>query len=148
MVSAHDVLINTVGLHISIMVIWAGTVAIGYLQWFVLLPRVRRRWFEHVDGVTGRPGRGLGFGLELRSRPSDGWCSNNGVRGDRLQASSRDDHGPLCRNRRVFGIFERVRDGGGRQDRAGRQGVERARGLARLVWCACRERDADWVGST
>src|SRR5262249_23359146 len=46
--------------------------------------------------------------------------------GDRLQASSRDDHGPLCRNRRVFGICERVRDGREWQDRAGRQGVERA----------------------
>ena len=46
-----------------------------------------------------------------------------------LQASSRDDHGPLCRNRRVIGKLERVRCG-----------CERARSFARPRLPASRRR--------
>ena len=42
---------------------------------------------------------------------------------------ARDDHGLLCRDRRVIGSFERVRCGCLRQDREGGEGSERTGGL-------------------
>src|SRR5207247_9721196 len=50
-----------------------------------------------------------------------------------LQASLRDDHGPLCRNRRVVGILERLRCGCEWQDCSGRQSAERAGCVDQLV---------------
>ena len=48
----------------------------------------------------------------------------NGVRTGRPQASSRDSHGALCRDRRVAGTEQRVRGGWDRTDRARGQGGE------------------------
>ena len=48
----------------------------------------------------------------------------NGVRTGRPQASSRDSHGALCRDRRVAGTEQRVRGGWHRTDRPRGQGGE------------------------
>src|SRR5262249_61722595 len=50
-----------------------------------------------------------------------------------LQASSKDDHDVLCRNRRVFGKRVRVRDRRSGQDDPRGQGGERAGGSRRLA---------------
>src|ERR1700739_5030025 len=63
-----------------------------------------------------------------------------------LQASTRDDHGSLCRNRRVFGMLERVRGGCEREDRSGGQGGERARGADGLVWLTGVWAEPGWAG--
>src|SRR5438552_13787629 len=93
-----------------------------------------------VDGVTG--------GAEVQARRSSLklMVSNQRSRRCPLQASSRDDHGPLCRNRRVIGILERVRCGRERQDRWRGQGCERACGADRLVWFAWVWAGADRAG--
>src|ERR1700685_3165066 len=66
-----------------------------------------------------------------------------------LQASTRDDHGPLCRNRRVIGMLERVRCGCERQDRSGGQGRDPAGSADRILWFArgygCADRAGGWA---
>src|SRR5436305_12800219 len=115
-----------------------------------------------VDGVTGwrrcsKPlarygaldgalARGLRWALPGRWSSLKLMVSNQRSRACPLQASSRDDHGPLCRNRRVIGIRERVRCRGGRQDRSREQGFERACGADRLVWIARVWPGADRAG--
>src|SRR5450631_3860805 len=63
-----------------------------------------------------------------------------------LQASSRDDHGLLCRNRRVIGMLQHLRFGLERDDRAGGQGGERAGGADWVVPVAGLEPGADRLG--
>ena len=67
----------------------------------------------------------------------------NGVRTGRPQASSRDSHGALCRDRRVAGTEQRVRGGWDRTDRPGGQGGERARGADSVPRPARPGGDAD-----
>src|SRR5258705_13920068 len=62
-----------------------------------------------------------------------------------LQASSRDDHGPLCRNRRVIGMLERLRCRCEREDRSRGQGCDRAGGADRLVGFAWLWLAAGWA---
>src|SRR5688572_15285162 len=58
-----------------------------------------------------------------------------GVERSRLgrSSSTRDDHGALCRDRRVVERREHLRGGWERQDRPGRPGGERAGGSSGLV---------------
>ena len=63
-----------------------------------------------------------------------------------LQASSEDDHGPLCGDRRVFGSIERLRRGRRREDRAGGEDRQRAGGADRLVRRARARSGADRPG--
>ncbi len=75
---------------------------------------------DPVDGVTGRR-RGVAGQAVV---PHTDGVAESGA--NLLQASRRDDHGLLCRNRRVIGMLERLRCGCERQDRARGQGCERA----------------------
>src|SRR5215210_7621429 len=64
-----------------------------------------------------------------------------------LQASSRDDHGLLCTNRRVIGTIKRVRRGWNRQDHSREEGCERtgcADGMDRFPGV---RREPGWPGS-
>ena len=82
-----------------------------------------------LDAVMGRQ---PGLGGWAAVPQSDGVRS--GVRAGRPQASSRDSHGPLCRDRRVVGTEQRVRGG-----------CRRARSCARPRWRASRRR---WSASS
>src|SRR5215468_9186468 len=74
--------------------------------------------------------------------------SNQRSRDGPAPTSSRDDHGPLCRNRRVSGILERLRCGRDRPNRSRGQDRQRARGAHRLVrfigLCADPDRPGGW----
>src|SRR6266850_8154456 len=69
-----------------------------------------------------------------------------GVRLGLLQASWRDDHGVLCRYRRVIGKRQLMRCGRNRANRARGQGGQRARDLDRMVPRSGDCGDADRVG--
>jgi hypothetical protein len=96
---------------------YAAGLAVGYWQGTRDLVRnwgMARRWepameealcVHHLDGVTGRQPTVV---MEVVVPQSDG-VGNHGVRLGLLQASSRDDHGALCRYRRVIGKREPVR---------------------------------------
>jgi hypothetical protein len=58
--------------------------------------------------------------------PQNDGVNQNGVWRCQLQASSRNDHELLCRNRCVFGRLVRLRHRCDRQDRPGREGSQRA----------------------
>src|SRR5271166_1793321 len=89
-----------------------------------------------VDGVTGlhRASRSLASALWVARSLAAGLCGRVVVpqtedvikrsRASPLQASLRDDHDLLCRDRRVIGILERLRGGRGRQDHAGAEDCE------------------------
>src|SRR5262249_39580370 len=112
---------------------------------------------ELVDGVTGlaKPAarslqryvvaRSLAACLARRSSLRL-MVSSQRSRTCPLQASSRDDHEPLCRNRRVIEMFERVCCGRERQDCSGGQDCERAGGVHCLVWFTRARGDADRTG--
>src|SRR5215471_3355666 len=74
--------------------------------------------------------------------------SNQRSRDGPAPTSSRDDHGPLCRNRRVSGILEHLRCGRERPNRSRGQDRERTRGADRLVrfigLCADPDRPGGW----
>src|SRR6202048_3646873 len=59
---------------------------------------------------------------------------------------SRDDHGLLCRNRRVIGTVKRMRVGRRRQDRSRGEGRERAGGADCVAWQSRSCDDADRAG--
>src|SRR5271165_5970580 len=96
-----------------------------------------RQGFDlRVDGVTGlhRASRSLASALWVARSLAAGLCGRVVVpqtedvikrsRASPLQASLRDDHDLLCRDRRVIGILERLRGGRGRQDHAGAEDCE------------------------
>src|SRR5216684_4270390 len=103
-------------------------------------PRRSARSIEiFVDGVTGRGFAEGRSSLKLMvSKPESSFRP--------LQASSRDDHDLLCRNRRVIGMLERVHCGCEREDCAGGEGGERARGTDCLVRVAGVWGRTHWVG--
>src|SRR5882724_10101086 len=72
--------------------------------------------------------------------------SKNGVGLSLLQASARDDHGVLCRYRRLIGKREPVRCRRDGADRSRGEGSQRARGADRLVQPLGARGDADWAG--
>src|ERR1700730_10112751 len=90
-------------------------------------PRSACRWGNGPAG-TEQAARSLRRYLVARSRAAclARWRSSLRLmvsiqrsRASPLQASSRDDHELLCRNRRIIGMLERVYFGRERQDRAG-----------------------------
>ncbi len=60
---------------------------------------IRPRWHN------GRANEGVRIRVVIPQ--NDGVVTESGLRW--LQASSEDDHGPLCRDRRVFGSIEHLR---------------------------------------
>src|ERR1700730_6255125 len=114
-----------------------------------------RRWGNGPAG-TEQAARSLRRYLVARSRAAclARWRSSLRLmvsiqrsRASPLQASSRDDHELLCRNRRIIGMLERVYFGRERQDRAGGEGAERAGCADRLVRFARIWPRADRTGS-
>jgi hypothetical protein len=110
------------------------------------IPNPRSRRFvqknnRFLDGVTGRQ-RTMVAAVAVPQSDE----VRNGVRLGLLQASSRDDHGVLCRYRCVIGKCEPVRRRRDRADYARGQGCERARGPDRMVcrFRACRGGGSGW----